>query len=296
MIVGSFIFNMRFIMKFSDLTKEKLYDLYITQNLMRKEIAEKFDVDEGEVKFVLRSFGIKKPKNLHLANIKRSCIEKYGVPNGGWTKESQKKIKETMNRKYGVDWYLSSEENKKKYKESLMKNYGVINNFQREECKKKAKETMLERYGYEYNMQIKEVVIKCNTTKRNNGTFNSSSEEDRVYEKLMERFPDVKRQYSSKLYPFNCDFYIPSLDLYIEHQGYCSHGGHPFNPDDDKDAKRLEVLKKKSKNSKFYKNLMRVWTIKDPLKRETAKKNNLNWLEFFTMQEFENWLKGYAHD
>ena len=91
MIVGSFVFNMRFIMKFSDLTKEKLYDLYITQNLMRKEIAEKFDVDEGEVKFILRSFGIKKPKNLHLANIKRSCIEKYGVPNGGWTKESQKK-------------------------------------------------------------------------------------------------------------------------------------------------------------------------------------------------------------
>ena len=73
-------------------------------------------------------------------------------------------------------------------------------------------------------------------------------------------------------------------------------GGNPFNPDDDKDAKRLEVLKQKSKNSKFYKNLMRVWTIKDPLKRETAKKNNLNWLEFFTMQEFENWLKGYAHD
>lgn len=282
MMIGSFIFIMRFIMKFSD--------------LMRKEIAEKFDVDEGAVKFVLRSFGIKKPKSLHLANIKRSCMEKYGLPNGGWTKESRQKIKETMNRKYGVDWYLSSEENKKKYKESLIKNYGVINNFQREECKKKAKETIFERYGHEYNMQIEEVVMKSNATKRNNGTFNSSSEEDRIYERLIERFSDTKRQYSSKLYPFNCDFYITSLDLYIEHQGYCSHGGHPFDPDDNEDAKRLEVLKQKSKNSKFYKNLMRVWTVTDPLKRETAKKNNLNWLEFFTIQEFENWLQEYAHD
>ena len=28
---------------------------------------------------------------------------------------------------------------------------------------------------------------------------------------------------------------------------------------------------------------------KDPLKRKTAKENNLNWIEFFSMKEFENW-------
>ena len=34
-----------------------------------------------------------------------------------------------------------------------------------------------------------------------------------------------------------------------------------------------------------------VWTARDPLKRKTARKNNLNWIEFFTIKEFENWFK-----
>ena len=32
-----------------------------------------------------------------------------------------------------------------------------------------------------------------------------------------------------------------------------------------------------------------VWTISDPLKRKTAKKNNLNWIEFFNMEQFMEW-------
>ena len=38
-----------------------------------------------------------------------------------------------------------------------------------------------------------------------------------------------------------------------------------------------------------YVNAIVDWTIRDPLKRETAKKNNLNWLEFFTLDEFIKW-------
>ena len=39
----------------------------------------------------------------------------------------------------------------------------------------------------------------------------------------------------------------------------------------------------------MYKIAIEVWTIRDPLKRETARKNNLNWIEFFTMDEFMKW-------
>lgn len=35
------------------------------------------------------------------------------------------------------------------------------------------------------------------------------------------------------------------------------------------------------------------WTVRDVLKRNTAKQNNLNYLEFFTILELENWLKTY---
>ena len=39
-----------------------------------------------------------------------------------------------------------------------------------------------------------------------------------------------------------------------------------------------------------YNDGINTWTIRDPLKRETAKNNHLNWLEFFNMKEFTEWL------
>ena len=40
-----------------------------------------------------------------------------------------------------------------------------------------------------------------------------------------------------------------------------------------------------------YKNAINVWTIRDPLKRKTAKDNGLNWLEFFTIKKFMKWYE-----
>ena len=39
-----------------------------------------------------------------------------------------------------------------------------------------------------------------------------------------------------------------------------------------------------------YENAIIVWTQKDPLKRETAKDNNINLIEFWNLQEVEDWL------
>ena len=52
------------------------------------------------------------------------------------------------------------------------------------------------------------------------------------------------------------------------------------------------VIKQKTHitNLKKYKNAIDVWTRRDPLKRKTAKENNLNWLEFFTIKDFEDWF------
>ena len=41
-----------------------------------------------------------------------------------------------------------------------------------------------------------------------------------------------------------------------------------------------------------YKNAIKIYTISYPLKRQTAKENNLNWIEFFNMKEFEEWYNG----
>ena len=54
------------------------------------------------------------------------------------------------------------------------------------------------------------------------------------------------------------------------------HGKHAYNSENDDDIKLLKIWEDKSKNSKQYEYAIKYWTIKDPLKRQTAKDNNIN--------------------
>lgn len=307
--------------KYNFITKERLEQLYIKANLSREEVAKKLNVPEYVIKRKCKKFGIKKSSELHVQNIRKSCLEKYGVINGGGVPEVLEKIKETNRKKFGSDWYLQTNDYKKKTKETLDK-YGVDNVFQLKEVKDKIKNTNLERYGVEHNTQNKEIakkvgesikqnwknkseeelkvikqkasektksiLWKIDITKRRNGTFNTSKPEQEIKRLLEEKFSDVQYQYKSEKYPFNCDFYIPSLDLYIEFQGTWTHGNHPFS-ESKEDLKILQNWKIQAETSEFYQNAIDVWTITDVKKRKTALQNNLNLLEFFTIEEFLKW-------
>ena len=99
----------------------------------------------------------------------------------------------------------------------------------------------------------------------------------------------VLRQYSSDKYPFNCDFYIKSLDLYIECNFHWTHGGHFFDASNLDD--QVKVQKWKDKGTKFYDNAIKTWTVRDLKKCQTALDNSLNYLVFWSMQEFLNWIQ-----
>ena len=96
------------------------------------------------------------------------------------------------------------------------------------------------------------------------------------------------RQYKSDEYPFCCDFYIPSINLYIECNFSWTHGGHSYDKDNEEDQLILE--KWKEKNTKYYDNAINTWTIRDVRKRNIAKQNNLNYIEFWNLNELKNWL------
>ncbi len=104
-------------------------------------------------------------------------------------------------------WHNDREDHLERIKQTCIKKYGVENYTQTTEYKKLMSElqpTILE---------------KINNTKRANGTFNTSKPEDAIYKILLDNFgeEDVIRQYRDECrYPFNCDFYIRSLDLFIE--------------------------------------------------------------------------------
>jgi hypothetical protein len=92
-------------------------------------------------------------------------------------------------------------------------------------------------------------------TKKKNNTFHTSKPEDETYKILLGKWADVVRQYKSKEYPFACDFYIPSLDLYIECQYSWTHGDHPFDENNENDRKIIEVWES---SSQYYKMLQRL--------------------------------------
>ncbi len=231
----------------------------------------------------LERYGVENPFQSESikSKIKQTNLERYGVENPAKAQESKHKHDQTMLTKYGSLSY----NNQSKYKETCLKRYGVENPFQSESIKSKIKQTNLNKYGVgdytqsqDYQSRHDEIQSKINNTKHSNGTFNTSKIEEEFASYLDQNHIIYKRQYKSDLYPFNCDFYLPDYELYIEVQGSWTHGHHPYNIELDKETLNKWILKQ----SKYYNNAIKVWTEKDPTKRETAKLNNLNYLEIFS--------------
>lgn len=255
----------------------------------------------------------------NMNNFKKSLqtkLERYGDQNYN----NQEKNKRTKLERYGDEnWnnrekanltnYNKPKEQKEKERlkreTAMMKTYGSryylgSSDYKRNNYYEKAKKVMKERYGAEcytksnhFKNHISEIQDKINKTKLKNHSFKKSKPEDDCYVILCRRFGNnnIERQYNKDIrYPFNCDFYIKSLDLFIEYNEHWTHGKHPFlsSPEDEDKIKKWES---KSLKSRFYKTAIEVWTKRDVLKRSIAKQNNLNFIEFWNIKEVEEWLK-----
>ena len=232
--------------------------------------------------------------------IKQTNLERYGVEYISKSKECIKKVKDTKLRKYNNSTYVNSIKAKNTINKKLEENPNYY-----KERNEKIKKTNLERYGVINVFNLEKVKLKAHSliaqqkshnTKLKNHTYTKSKPEEQIYQLLLQKFNKVERQYKSEKYPFACDFYISELDLYIEYQGFWTHGNKPYNESDIECINLLNIWKKKSVEINFkqekkdqYLSAINVWTIRDPLKRQTAKDNNLNWIEFFNMEEFLEW-------
>ena len=229
----------------------------------------------------------------------RTCLEKYRVENAFQSEQVKDKIKQTCLEKYGVENAAQSEVIKDKMKKTCLEKYGCEYALQSGIVKDKIKQTCLKRYGVEHPMKLDFYKSKVNAaiyeSKKKNHTFNTSKPEENGYKLLYNKFGfcNVKRQYRTELYPFACDFYIKSLDLYIEFNFYWTHGKHKFDSNNKDDVDKLNDLKIKYNNGEhpLYKGAIITWAKSDPKKFNTAKKNNLNYLAFYTWNEFLEWYK-----
>ena len=148
--------------------------------------------------------------------------------------------------------------------------------------------------GIKEAYKSKDLLTKINATKRKNNSFNTSKPEQLTKELLQQKFKNVQYQYKDERYPYLCDFYIPSLDLFIE-LNY--HWTHYIEPYDKNNTEHQNILKFwKSKNSRFYDSAIDVWTKRDVEKLECFKKNSLNFKIFYSHKEFLNWFNTYKGD
>lgn len=250
---------------------------------------------------------------------KQTVIDRYGVNNVAQIEAVQQKMKSTMKEHYGVEYPLQNADiyakciatNNQRYgtnaplqnadvfskmKSTMIERYGVDNPGKSEEVREKMTITNLRKFGVEHPMQNEEVKQKSYQTKRERGTFSSSKPEEDLYAALVNQFgkDDVIQQYSlDERYPFNCDFYIKSRDMFIELNGYWSHGDHWFDKQNPCDMNNLDEWSKLSSEHPLYASCIETWTNSDVKKRNTACTNNLNYVVFWnsSLDDAMLWFK-----
>lgn len=238
---------------------------------------------------------------------KQTCLERYNTEYSFQSRNNKEKSKQTCLKKYGCEYPTQSKEIQNKIKQTCLEKYGVENYLLTDSCIEKQVNGSFKKYGTRYpaqsklfwdNYNLAEANQKRNETHKKNNSFKKSNPEDICFSLLKEKYNDVIRQYRSDIYPFNCDFYIPSIDTYIEYQGSHFHMGHPFDKNNVDDINKLNELKERSSKSDRHKNgkesqydkMIYTWTDLDVRKRNIAKENNLNYLEFFSILTCKQWL------
>jgi hypothetical protein len=244
----------------------------------------------------LKKYGKRTTTNVE--KIKKTKEERYGNP--GYVNKEQ--MKKTMIERYGYKTTLESPVLKEKVKKTKLEKYGDEYYTDRT----KAEQTCFERYGVKNSFQLPRTREKINydkglETKRKNGTLRSSKIEEEMYRVLTNLYgeSDVLKQYKDERYknPKNnrkylCDFYIKSLDLFIESQCHYTHGKHPYDEKNEEDVLlRKKIEEKISKNKPSYKKVIEVWCEADVTKRNIAKEHNLNYLEIFELKFTEETVK-----
>lgn len=143
---------------------------------------------------------------------------------------------------------------------------------------------LVKKYGVPFATMDRGTMQKAYRTKKLNNSFNTSKPEEELYALLCTRYgaENVKRQYKDPdRYPYLCDFYIVTEDLFIELNASWTHGGHWFDANNQSDVLKLQSWK--DKGGPYYGSAVRMWSVRDPEKRACAEKNRLNYLVFWDM-------------
>lgn len=229
------------------------------------------------------------------------------------SKAAREHYAQTTQKHYGAKHWTQSDVGREKLHELFStdeERKARSDRMKSSEVQGKIQATSIERYGTPYYWQSPEararlkkllsqaeVQQKIIATKKRRGTLNSSKAEKVAYATLVDKFgkDDVEVQYKTDpRYPYACDFYIKSMDLFIEINASWLHGFHWFDDTDEADLIRLSEMAKKAEQGKpMYQRAVYIWTYDDLRKRATAEANSLNYIVFWDndLTDFKQWIE-----
>lgn len=141
-------------------TKEEFFNLYITQNLTKKEMITILGVTEWTYDKWRKEYGICKSTQQRVDHYQKTCFEKYGVSNVSKLSIIKEKKKQVNFKKYG-DWFVRTNEFKQKTITSNILKYGVPNPMQNIAIRTKAAKTLYQRFGVMHPNQNPELLAKA---------------------------------------------------------------------------------------------------------------------------------------
>lgn len=213
--------------------------------------------------------------------------------------EGRVKRTDTMLSRYGVEHPNQDPETLAKMQTQLAKTnierYGVQNVMQNPNIAKKSahlrQASMLKTYGAKNSVQVKAIRDKIFANRKTNKTLNTSKPEIALGELLIAHYGEGDVEHNivvDSRYPFRVDYYIKSLDLFIELNGDRCHNDHWFDSSNSRDMQIVRSweegmvrLEQETGRASRYRQYIKTWTQTDVTKRLTAKKHELNYLVFW---------------
>lgn len=268
------------------ISKEKLYKDYIIDNKSFITLVDEYNITKKELRCLITYYKIKKDlKKASLNNsYKRSHEESLEIgkkssitQKKSWNNKSEKEKQEWSKKCSEVE--LNMSDDKKKQKSDSYKDWWFgLTEEERNKINKKRSNTVKKAWR-EYGDDILSMMKATEKENRKNRLCRTVAEQ-KVYDYLIQFYKDVV--YDIKVddrYPFYCDFYIPSKDLFIELNAHPSHGRLPM--------RYLDV----DEYSKYNQDWLDVFTRRDVEKQNKAIENNLNYIMIYPNASIEDNIK-----
>lgn len=168
-----------------------------------------------------KKYALKKGGKLQNA-VSLTCVERYGVPVASQAQSAKDAMVVTNREKYGVDSVMQVNEMKERRRRTHRERYGVDETFQSSDLRKKREKTWQQKYGVPYRPLPENAVELAKAAMETQPLKWSSKAEARFGELLREHFGEVKHQ--KWVNGWSIDFYIPSIDTYVQFDGVYWHG------------------------------------------------------------------------